>query len=88
MKVAGGGNDKRQVESTLVKLQSLPAGLNQPEQFLADTGYFSEKNIDIYHLAKTEQLIATPRATSTTRTGASVFRSRHRWQSRPVSSSR
>jgi hypothetical protein len=32
-------NDRQQVEPMLARLQSLPEGLNQPEQVLADTGY-------------------------------------------------
>jgi hypothetical protein len=32
-------NDRQLVEPMLARLQSLPEGLNQPEQVLADTGY-------------------------------------------------
>jgi transposase len=54
-------NDKQQVEPMLAKLQSLPEGLNQPEQFLADTGYFSEKNVETCHSAGIAPLIAVGR---------------------------
>jgi transposase len=33
-------NDKEQVEPMVAKMQANPAGLNQPETLLADTGYF------------------------------------------------
>jgi len=40
--VAQAANDKQQVVAMVEQLQALPEGLNQPEQFLADAGYFSE----------------------------------------------
>jgi hypothetical protein len=42
--VTQAANDKEQVEPMVEQLQALPEGLNQPEQFLADAGYFSEAN--------------------------------------------
>lgn len=55
------GNDKEQVEPTLAALRALPEGLNQPQRLLADTGYFSEKNVEACHGAKIEPLIAVGR---------------------------
>ena len=40
--VTQAANDKQQVVPMVEQLQALPEGLNQPEQFLADAGYFSE----------------------------------------------
>lgn len=37
-------NDKEQIEPMLAKVQSNPDELNQPAGWLADTGYYSEKN--------------------------------------------
>lgn len=54
-------NDKAQVAPMVEKLQALPEGVNPPEVFLADTGYFSEKNVGICHAAGIEPLIAVGR---------------------------
>lgn len=54
-------NDKQQVEPMVAKLQSLPEGLNRPEQLLADTGYFSEKNVEKCNTAEIQPLIAVGR---------------------------
>jgi IS5 family transposase len=59
--VTQAANDKQQVEPMVAQLQSLPEGLNQPEHFLADTGYFSEKNVEACHSAGVEPLIAIGR---------------------------
>jgi len=59
--VTQAGNDKEQVEPMVEKLQSLPEGLNKPNTFLADTGYFSEKNVEICQDAGTAPLIAMGR---------------------------
>ena len=59
--VTQAGNDKEQVVPMLAKLQALPAGLNQPEKFLADSGYFSEKNVEACEAARIEPLIAVGR---------------------------
>jgi transposase len=59
--VTQAGNDKEQVEPMVEKMQLLPAGLNQPETLLADTGYYSEKNIEICHAAGIRPLIAAGR---------------------------
>jgi len=54
-------NDKEQVEPMLKKIQANPAGLNQPQTWLADTGYFSEKNVAACVDAKIEPMIAVKR---------------------------
>lgn len=56
--VTQAGNDKEQVVPMLAKLQALPEELNQPEKFLADSGYFSEKNVEACEAARIEPLIA------------------------------
>ena len=43
--VTQAANDKEQIVPMIGKLQANPDGLNQPERLLADTGYFSEKNV-------------------------------------------
>lgn len=42
-------------------IQALPEGLDQPERLLADTGYFSEKNVQACQAARIEPLIAVGR---------------------------
>jgi hypothetical protein len=59
--VVQAANDKQQVAPMLEKLQALPEGLNQPEQCLADAGYFSEANVDTCEAAGIEPLIALHR---------------------------
>ena len=59
--VTQAGNDKEQVVPILAKLQALPEELNQPEKFLADSGYFSEKNVEACEAARIEPLIAVGR---------------------------
>jgi len=54
-------NDKEQVAPMVEEIQSLPEGLNQPEQFLADAGYFSEANVGACEAAGIEPLIAIKR---------------------------
>ncbi|MFN2335253.1 MAG: IS1182 family transposase [Wenzhouxiangellaceae bacterium] len=61
--VTQAGNDKEQVEATLTALGALPNGLNQPDRLLADTGYFSAKNVEACHAAGIEPLIAVGRDT-------------------------
>lgn len=60
--VTQAGNDKEQVVPMLAKLQALPAGLSQLGKFLADSGYFSEKNVEACTAAGVEPLIAIGRA--------------------------
>jgi transposase/IS5 family transposase len=54
-------NDKEQVEPMVEKMQANPAGLNQPDTLLADTGYFSQKNVAACNAAKVAPLIAVKR---------------------------
>jgi transposase len=54
-------NDKQQIAPMLEKLQSLPAGLGQPETLAADTGYYSEHNVNLCANAGIEPLIAVKR---------------------------
>jgi len=54
-------NDKNQVAPLIAQLQGLPEGLNQPEQFLADTGYFSQANVEACEAAGMEPFIAAGR---------------------------
>jgi len=59
--VTQAANDKQQVVSMVEPLQALPAGLNQPDQLIADAGYFSEANVDACEAAGIEPLIAVKR---------------------------
>ncbi len=54
-------NDKEQVAPMVAKVQANPDGLNQPETWLADTGYYSEKNVVTCVTAAIEPLIAVQR---------------------------
>ena len=54
-------NDKEQVEPMVEKMQANPEGLNRPETWLADTGYYSEKNVAACVAADIEPLIAVKR---------------------------
>jgi hypothetical protein len=54
-------NDKRQVEPMLEKVQALPADLGQPERLLADTGFFSEANVQACEAVGIEPSIALAR---------------------------
>jgi transposase len=54
-------NDKQQVAPMVEKMRANPAGLNQPDTLLADTGYFSQKNVETCIGAKITPLIAVKR---------------------------
>ncbi len=54
-------NDKEQVAPMLAKIKANPAGLNAPTTVLADTGYYSEKNVGACVDAKITPLIAVKR---------------------------
>ena len=54
-------NDKEQVAPMVEKVQALPEGLNQPRTVLIDSGYFSQKNVEICEAAKIDPLIAVGR---------------------------
>lgn len=55
------GNDKEQVAPMLAALQALPDGWSPPQTLLADTGYFSAKNVDACAAASIKPLIAIGR---------------------------
>jgi transposase/IS5 family transposase len=59
--VTQAANDKEQIVPMIERLRANPAGLDQPETLLADTGYFSEKNVEACHAAKIAPLIAVKR---------------------------
>ena len=54
-------NDQHQIGPLLERVQVLPAGLNQSEQLLADTGYFSPDHVAACEQAGIEPLIAVKR---------------------------
>ncbi len=54
-------NDKQQVQPMLVELAALPGELGKAETLLADTGYFSEANVDACAAAGIDPLIAQGR---------------------------
>lgn len=59
--VTQASNDKEQVEPMVKKVQANPKGLNQTETWLADTCYYSEKNVTTCVTAGIEPLIAVKR---------------------------
>ena len=54
-------NDKQQIQPALDKIDALPEGLNAPDTLLADTGYFSEQNVNTCLDAHVEPLISIGR---------------------------
>jgi transposase len=54
-------NDKQQIEPMLGKIGALPEELGKPETLLADTGYFSARNVEACEKAGIEPLIAMGR---------------------------
>jgi len=54
-------NDKQQIEAMLGKLGALPEELGEVETLLADTGYFSEANVQACVAAEIDPLIAMGR---------------------------
>ncbi len=60
-KVTQAPNDKQQVEPMLDALAALPDLLGEVESLLADTGYFSEANVDACAAAGIDPLIAQGR---------------------------
>src|SRR5512132_2971670 len=54
-------NDKQQVTPMLERLDALPEDLGEVETLLADTGYFSEANVQACMAAEIEPLIAMGR---------------------------
>ena len=59
--VVQAANDKQQIEPMLGKLEALPAELGKGETLLADTGYFSEANVQACVAADIDPLIAMGR---------------------------
>lgn len=54
-------NDKQQVEAILEQIEALPAELGKPDNLVADTGYFSEANVNICSERQITPLIAVSR---------------------------
>jgi len=54
-------NDKLEIEPAVEGLRSLPKGLGQVDTLVADTGYFSEKNVKHCHKKEMVPLIASKR---------------------------
>ncbi len=54
-------NDKQQVEPILEQLKALPAELGKPDNLVADTGYFSEANVNACGEQQITPLIAVGR---------------------------
>ncbi len=54
-------NDKQQVETMLGQLKALPDELGKPEHLVADTGYFSEANVNACGDQEITPLIAVKR---------------------------
>jgi transposase len=59
--VVQAANDKQQVEPMLQRLGQLPEALGAPETLLADSGYFSEANVNACAQAKIAPMIACAR---------------------------
>ncbi|MDE2463502.1 MAG: IS1182 family transposase [Alphaproteobacteria bacterium] len=59
--VTQAANDKEQLLPMIEKLQGLPKELGRAKRVLADSGYFSERNVEQCAAAKIEPLIATGR---------------------------
>lgn len=59
--VTQAGNDKEQIAPMVAKVSANPEGLNRPGIWLADTGYYSEKNVVTCVAAQIEPLIAVKR---------------------------
>ena len=59
--VVQAANDKQQIEPMLGQLAALPAALGQVETLLADTGYFSEANVQACVAAGIDPLLAMGR---------------------------
>ena len=59
--VTQAANDKEQVAPMVAKVQANPEGLNRPGTWLADSGYYSEKNVATCVAADIEPLIAVQR---------------------------
>jgi hypothetical protein len=56
--VAQAANDKRQIAPTLDQLDHVADALGKPETLLADSGYFSEANVERHHRSWKERFAA------------------------------
>ena len=54
-------NDKQQIQPALDMIKALPEGMNAPAIILADTGYFSDNNVNICTVANVEPQISIGR---------------------------
>lgn len=54
-------NDKQQIQPALEQIKALPEGLNAPKTLLADSGYYSEQNVEASLNAAVEPLISIGR---------------------------
>ncbi len=59
--VVQAANDKREIEPALAALARLPEALGTPESLLADSGYFSQANVEACAVADIAPLIAQAR---------------------------
>jgi transposase len=59
--VTQAANDKEQLAPMLERLQALPEGLKQPEEGVADNGYFSENTVNLCEASGIAPLIAMKR---------------------------
>ena len=59
--VVQAANDKEQIKPALKKLKQLPEALGRPETLLADSGYFSEANVEACAEATIAPLISVGR---------------------------
>ena len=59
--VTQAANDKQQIQPALDRIAALPEGMNAPGVLLADTGYFSEQNVNACLGAEVEPLICVGR---------------------------
>ena len=77
-------NDKRQIEPALEALARLPEALGAPETLLADSGYFSEANVNACAEAEIAPLITPGRERPPGRTASPARRrprrTRRRWK--------
>ena len=60
--VTQAANDKEQLVPMIEKIQALPKELGRAKRILADSGYFSEANVEKAEAAKIEPLIALGRS--------------------------
>ncbi len=54
-------NDRQEIEPTLENIAALSEALGEAENILADTGYFSEANVERRHDSNVELLIPEKR---------------------------